>query len=72
MLTEELTIVRIICGDGAVPMVGKQFRQRHCNVRQSLTSPSKPRISCPCGQEDKEGCFQVRYCLATLLFDQSD
>ena len=47
-------------------------RPQSRNLRQRLTNPSKPRISCLCRQGDKEGCFQVRYRLAALLFDQSD
>ncbi len=39
------------------------------NVGQKLTSPSRSRISFPYGRVDKEVCFQVRYRLATLLFD---
>jgi hypothetical protein len=68
--TEELTVVRIIGRDGAVPIIGAQSRKvghGASDEGQKLTSPSKPRISYPCGPVDKEGCFQVRYHLSTLL-----
>ena len=70
--TEVLTVVRVIGRNGAVPMIGAQSRkvgQWGGKEGQKLTSLSKPRICYPCGRVDKEGCFQVRYRLLTLLFD---
>jgi hypothetical protein len=72
---KELTVVRIIGRDGAIPVIGVQSRTVDGgagNEGQKLTSPSKPRIPYPCGRVGKEGYFQVRYRLSTLPFRLSD
>jgi hypothetical protein len=79
MQTDKLTVVRVICGNGAIPARIRRSVDRQGAMavelacpRTRLTSLTRPRTSCPCRQVDKGVCFRVRYLAVTWLVDHNE